>query len=123
MSAVTLDLSGVAEVNAALARVTGKTEGAVQAVIERYVGLIAREAKGLAPVDSGALRENIRGELERLAGSVLSDLPYSAAVELGRTDLPAYPVQPYLGPAFETHRAAFIRDVERAVGRSVGAVA
>lgn len=112
---LSLNATGVREVNALLARATRDTEAAAQAVVDRYAGLVEREAKALAPVDTGALRQNIRAELGRLAASVVSDLPYSAAVELGRADLPAYPVQPYLVPAFERHRAGFLRDLKRAL--------
>lgn len=95
----------------------------VQEVVDRYAEIIAREAKGLAPVDSGTLRASIRYELYELAARVLAATPYAAAVELGRTDNPNYPVQPFLAPALEIHRTAFERDLESALGVAVREVA
>ena len=117
----TIDVKGIPEVVAALNRTGDRATAAAQTTVDRYAGLVAREAKGYAPVDSGDLRASIRAELSRLAAVILSDLRYSATVELGRRDMPAYPVQPFLAPALETHRAGFARDIRAAVRAALAA--
>lgn len=121
MFTLSVNTSEVQAVVANLARAGERATAAAQAVIDRYAALIAREAKGLAPFDTGALRASIRAELSRLAAVVLSDLPYSSAVELGVRSRPAYPAQPFLGPALETHRSGFTRDLIAAVRTALGA--
>ena len=120
---VTLSVSGVKGVQAALRAAEGRARSAVQGVVNRYAATIAREAKGLAPVDTGALRESIRYVLSRFAAEVIAGneaVTWAAVVELGRADNAGYPIQPYLGPAFEMHRAAFVRDITAAVRTALG---
>lgn len=111
---VDVDLSGVQDVIAAAARASVAVRVRVQAVIDRYTEIIAREARGLAPVDTGELRQSIQAELGPLASTILASAPHAAVVELGRSDNPNYPAQPFLGPAVEMHRAAFERDLRAA---------
>lgn len=86
-----------------------RVEKDVQALIRRYAYLIEQEAKRLCPVDTGNLRSTIRTELEEFAGAVVVGADYAAFVELGTHDSPA---QPYLFPAWEMYREAFIRDLQ-----------
>lgn len=66
-------------------------------------GVIQENAERIVPVDTMALQRDLHHEETRegalVSTQVGSDLDYSTAVELGRRDLPAYPVQPYLKPA------------------------
>lgn len=112
-----------AEIGAALRGIeahAGKIRSAVQNVIARYAYKIAREAKGLAPFDSGDLRKSIETTIGRFAAEVSAGnetVDYAAAVELGRRDNPNYPVQAFLRPAFEANRADLLRDLKAAMAR------
>lgn len=100
-----------------------RVEAAVAAVVTEYALLIQRDAQVLAPVDTGALRDSIRVELEALAARVLAggtlDVDYERFVEFGTSRAPA---QPFLFPAFERHKAAFVRAVRAAVANPGGRV-
>ncbi len=58
--------------------------------------LIARDAAGRAPVDTGNLRGSIRAERSDGGARVSASCEYAAAVELGSARSPA---QPFLRPA------------------------
>ena len=102
-------LRGLKETLAALGCVrraarTGAVKGA-QAAAQA----IARDARALAPVRTGRLRESIDGRIEssgpdEVRAVVGSDVEYAAAVELGARGRPA---RPFLLPAAE-------RNTERA---------
>lgn len=123
MIALGIEQAGIADVLARADRLADNVQRDVQAVVDRYAALIAREAKGFAPVDEGDLRSTIRPLIERFAAQVIAGgipgdsgalVDYADVVELGQLSNPNYPAQPYLGPAFETHRAAFVRDLREA---------
>lgn len=117
-----------AEVNRLLAQIERagrQVQDVAERVVKDYLELIAREAKGYAPVDEGDLRSTIRVELERLAGAVIAGgipgaetgkmVDYADVVELGRRDNPNYKPQPYLRPAFEQHAPGFARALQAAL--------
>lgn len=76
---------------------------------------IQADAKTLAPVDTGALRNSITRTTTRKAFSVTAEIgpevEYGEYVESGTYRMAA---QPYMVPALERHRDTFIRAVERA---------
>jgi HK97 gp10 family phage protein len=67
-----------------------------------------RDAKILAPVDTGALRASITGTTTRnvrgAVGEVGPTVEYGIYVELGTSTQPG---QPYLGPAFDRNEPLF----------------
>ena len=67
---------------------------------------IANDARKLAPVDTGNLRNSIRVEETRNGAEVGTDVEYAPYVEYGHRGVPPHP---FLGPAVEMHR----RDVEK----------
>ena len=95
----------------------GKTRE-VAAVIERHARIVRREAQGLAPVDTGHLRSEIRADLSELAARlvayVVSGATYGGFVEWGTRFMAA---QPYLFPAAEADRADFFRDIRGVFAR------
>ena len=114
-----LSVSGASDVARAIREAQDRAQDAVQAVVERYADAIAREAKGFAPVDTGALRGSIRTALSRFSADILAgddEITYAAFVELGTINAAA---QPFLAPAFEANRAPFVRDLKAAVVAAV----
>lgn len=97
---ITVDESGLAEIQAIATRVRNNALDDMKSDAERYV-----------PVDSGDLFLSI--DVDRSAGTLSANQPYAAAVELGseqheipnawgtgRTVIhPGGPAQPYLRPA------------------------
>lgn len=77
--------------------------GAIDRGTFRAATYIKDLAVELAPEESGDLKAS--GHLEPAAANgggeykVVFGMPYSATVEFGRSDMPQYPAQPYLGPA------------------------
>lgn len=120
MAGVTLNLDGMADVLGALDRYARAVPPRVSAVVERFTEIVAREAKGLAPVDTGDLRGTIRAVLSRIASEGVGEVhaggidgvDYALWVEVGTRFSPA---QPYLVPALEAHRAAFVRAIREAL--------
>lgn len=123
--AVSIEVSGVAEIQRALEEAARVAPDRAAKALEADLERVAREAKGLAPVDSGDLRSTIRHEVEttggRISGAVHAGgiagtsgnvVDYADVVELGRRD-GLTPVQPYLTPAFEANRARILRNQER----------
>jgi HK97 gp10 family phage protein len=113
------------------------TPGDVRHVLDLYVqvklftavgkaqSLVAEEARGYCPVDTGSLRDSIREEQiaddgKRVSGDVSANMPYSAFVEFGTgrrgaesagagpfhytMSWPGMVAQPYLRPALDSAR-------------------
>ena len=134
---VSFSLEGLSDVLASVRSYDGQTRSRVQNTVARYAYKIAREAKGLAPVDSTLLRGSIRAEIGSFAADVVADAPHAPYVEFGTGSevsvppgLEDYarefyvdgsghtPAQPFLFPAVEANRAPFRRDLEEAVDPS-----
>ena len=71
------------------------------------------QAQSLAPVDTGRLRGSIRVRAEKDAAAVATDCSYAAAVELGTS---ACAARPFLKPAADGQRTAFVRAARMAWG-------
>lgn len=86
-------------------------EGAKQAVAETAL-LIESDAKQLAPVDTGRLRSSIHAEIapDGLSATVSDGVTYGIFIELGTRRQKA---QPFLGPAYEMNRLAFIANLKK----------
>lgn len=72
-------------------------------VLDRWLEQVEKDAKTIAPVRTGFLKDNIRSLGTRIAGdvikgSVLSAAEYSSFVEDGTSRMSA---QPFLKPSFE----------------------
>ncbi len=85
----------------------------VDALIERYAGLVEAAAKRFAPVDTGALRDNIRTELHGMSAEIISDVPYAVYQEYGTARQPG---TPFMRPAMEQHREPFLNDLRAILG-------
>lgn len=85
----------------------------IPALIEKYLVLIETEAKRLARVDTGEMRDEIHHELEAMAGSVISDTDHSAANEYGTARMAAHP---FMRPAFERYAPGFVAELQALMG-------
>ena len=85
-------------------------------VLEPELDAVAREAKSLCPVRTGALRESIcvRMAQEGASGEIVAGRPYAACVELGSA---SHAARPFLYPAFMARREGMTERIARAVLR------
>lgn len=90
----------------------------VLSIMNQQVEGGAQLAKGLAPVDTGRLREGIdalpgehRGST--ITAKLVSRTPYSAFVEFGSAR--GAPAQPFFMPAVESIRSGLISSLKKAV--------
>ncbi len=70
---------------------------------------VARDAKRLAPVDTGRLRNAINSASTKDGWFVIADTNYATFVEFGTDRAPA---QPFLNPALEQNRGAYFRRIK-----------
>lgn len=69
-----------------------------------------RDAKILAPVDTGNLRNSITSDIRGLSGAVGPSAHYGVHLEYG-TDVMA--PQPYMGPATDRNAALFVQAMDK----------
>lgn len=93
---------------------------AVQSAAERTAQETAlaaeTEAKMLAPVQTGRLRESIRKTGEGLQAQVETQCEYAQIVEMGSS---SHAPQPFLAPTMKTQRAEWMNRARRALGETV----
>ncbi|WBA43168.1 HK97 gp10 family phage protein [Hymenobacter canadensis] len=74
---------------------------------------IESDAKRLAPVDTGFLRSTIHANLGgNFSGRVSADSAYAIHVEFGTSRMRA---QPFLRPAYQLHKQAFLANLKQAL--------
>jgi HK97 gp10 family phage protein len=89
----------------------------LEAVVNETAQAAAEDAQRRAPVDTGFLRDNIRALAEPgLEAQVVSEAPYSDAVEFGTA---ANSPQPFFRPAMDAAATTFARDAAQAVQEGV----
>ena len=71
---------------------------------------IERDAKVLAPVDTGNLRNSITSTVRGLTGEVGPTADYGAYVEEGTSRMGP---QPYMGPATDRNAALFVQAMDK----------
>lgn len=84
--------------------------GRAEQAVARCVFDVEARAKGLAPVDTGALKSSITGEAEGLEGTVSTGIEYASYQEFGTSRMPAHP---YMIPASEAAFPAFIEELRQ----------
>jgi HK97 gp10 family phage protein len=81
--------------------------------VHKAVFDVEAQAKTRAPVDTGALRASIHGEMTGdTEGQVTTGVDYAVFQEYGTRHMPAHP---FMTPAAEAVRPSFIAAVEKAV--------
>ena len=84
--------------------VKSKTDAAIQQACEIIGGMAESYAKGLAPMDTGNLRNSITHDQEDNGHTVVvgTNVKYAPYQELGAPNAHV-PAHPYIRPAFENH--------------------
>lgn len=93
-----------------------RKQGQIQTLIAETALKVERDAKRLAPVDTGRLRASIHSDLSeiaQMAATVEAATDYAAFVELGTSRMSA---RPYLRPAYEAAMPGFIEELKRILG-------
>ena len=113
-NSVTVKLEGV---NGFLDRarlLVPRVKRAVQTEVATAALLIESDAKRLSPVDTGLNRAEIHTDFsaDRLASRVSAGTEYAVFLEFGRKGQRA---QPFLFPAYEKNRAAFVANLKAAL--------
>jgi HK97 gp10 family phage protein len=91
-------------------------EQAVSLALEASALLVEGQAKALAPVDTGNLRNSITHEVEGQEAKVGTNVEYAPYVELGTVKMAA---QPYLNPALEQNKGNIKRIFADAIQRGL----
>lgn len=96
-----------------LPQMQGSIRGKVASEVQQAALAIEGQAKVLAPVDTGALRNSIQTEMEGdLTAHVVAGVEYAVYVELGTYKAAA---QPYLTPAAAQVEPQFIDNIKKAL--------
>lgn len=84
----------------------------VQQTVAETALLIESDAKQFAPVDTGRLRSSIHADIapNGLSATVATNVSYAIFLEMGTRYQRA---QPFMFPAFEKNRAAFVSNLKR----------
>lgn len=89
-----------------LARIAAELRPRASAVVRKTALDIEADAKGRAPVDTGALRNSIQTTMDGdLSASVGTNIEYAPFQEMGTHRMAAHP---FMTPAAEAHRQPFI---------------
>lgn len=90
-----------------------RTREAVQTAVAQTALLVETDAKLFAPVDTGRMRSSINANIapNGLSASVDVATDYAVFVEFGTRTQAA---QPFLGPAYEKNRLAFLSNLKAA---------
>ena len=111
--AVTVKLAGADSLLGKLRAYATNAPQRVQGAVAASLLLIEADAKALAPVDSGRLRDSIHANLSgRLAGNVTVGVDYAKWVELGSgRNAP----QPFLYPSYHKNKVGFLASLKKAL--------
>jgi len=93
--------------------VVPSTRAAVREAVATTALLVESDAKQFAPVDTGRLRSSIHAVIASngLSATVSTNVTYAPFIELGTRNQKA---KPFLGPAFEKNRGAFLANLKKA---------
>lgn len=104
-----------------LKQIPKEMEEGVEAVLAANASEIEFEAKIMAPVDTGKLRQSIKAsKVKDLTWKIRSNstglAPYDIFVEYGTRFMKS---QPFLFPAFFKQRKQVIRDLKKLIGKTL----
>ena len=115
---MTIDLQGDKVLVATFAADSLTAINEARTAVERAVASAVRDAKAFAPVDTGALRNSITGEVHYSAGSTTGEfgptVHYGEFVEDGTSRMAP---RAYIGPAFDRNTPPFVSAMEAITGK------
>lgn len=111
-SSLSLELKGINGLLDRAKLLLPKVRARVQQTVAETALLIETDAKQFAPVDTGRLRSSIHAEIapNGLSATVEVSVNYAVFVEMGTRRQRA---QPFLFPAYEKNRGAFVANLKR----------
>lgn len=105
---IRIDTTDVMRLSADISKLPVAVALGARSVVAKVCADTERDAKAGAPVDTGNLRASIGRDLMFGSGSIAGEVgptaEYGAYVEYGTSVMGP---QPYMGPAFDRHSAAF----------------
>lgn len=115
---MTVRIEGLSKLRAALLRVTGEAERTAQREVKRSALNVQSGARERVPVDTGRLRNSIAHEIDAdgLNATIGTNVRYSVFVEFGTRNMRE---RPYLFPALEAERGAFLARLRRELGAAI----
>jgi HK97 gp10 family phage protein len=111
-SSVSVEIKGIEGLINRAKLLVPRIKAGVQQTVAETALLIESDAKQFAPVDTGRLRSSIHAEIapNGLSASVEAGVGYAVFLEFGTRRQRA---QPFLFPAYEKNRAAFVANLKR----------
>lgn len=108
-------IEGMPKLRATLLRVTGEAERTTRREVKRSALNIQNGARERVPVDTGRLRNSIAHEIDEdgLNATIGTNVEYGVFVEFGTRRKAE---RPFLFPALESERAAFLSRLRRELG-------
>lgn len=118
------NVKGLKKLLSTLEKVPKELEKDVEATLEVNALEIEAEAKRLAPVDTGKLRQSIKASKEgkltyRIAANTTGLAPYAPFVEYGTRFQRS---QPFLFPSFFRGRKNFTKDLKNLLDNTFGKI-
>ena len=88
--------------------------------VDTTIKAITRDAKLLAPVDTGTLRNSISDEIEKTTDSITgvsgTNIEYAVYQELGTSKMAAHP---YLEPSFQANKLSLIPNIQEEMKKKI----
>jgi len=91
-------------------------EGAINKALIKSALLVEGEAKNLAPVDTGNLRNSLTHEVEGQEAYVGTPVSYAIFQELGTSKMAA---QPFLNPALESNKENILKIFKEEISKDI----
>ena len=107
------DFSQVLSLAADLGKASTEVTKKAAVVVAKVANDIEADAKQLAPVDTGALRNSISATVRTLSAEIGPTVNYAPYQEFGTHRTPP---QPFMGPAADRNEPAFTRAMEQLGG-------
>lgn len=114
--APSVDVKGLPELSAALARKAAEAQAAATKAVADEVALVRADAHSEAPKDSGELAAAITGAASGTSGVVESTARHTGFVEFGTFKDRA---QPFMAPAAERSRSRFPAGAAATIGAAL----
>jgi HK97 gp10 family phage protein len=113
----TVWVEGIDEINRLSVDLNGasvETTARVGLVIRKVAADIERDAKGFAPVDTGALRSSISSTVRALSAEIGPTVHYGRYVEWGTSRMAP---RAFMGPALDRNTPGFVAAIGQAGAR------